>query len=51
MSTEAPESEAARYGFASGRSGGGRYDDLPSMGRRAEAGRGMDGQADVPDIR
>ena len=51
MATEASESGSSRRGFSSGLSGGGRHDDLPSMGCRAHAGRRMDGQADVPDIR
>src|SRR4030095_10480813 len=51
MSTKAPESETACRGFPSGPSGGGRHDDLSPRRRAADAGRGMDGEADVPDIR
>ena len=51
MSTEAPESEAGRGRFSGGRSGRGGHDDLPPVGRRTDAGGGVDGQADVPDIR
>ena len=51
VSTEVSKSEAARCRFSCCRSGGGGHHDLPSVGRRADAGRGVDGQADVPDIR
>ena len=51
MSTEAAESKTGRRGFPNDLSRGGRHNDLPSMRCRAHAGGGMDGQADVPDIR
>src|SRR5262244_337975 len=51
MSAEAPEPEAGRGACSGGRSGGGGHDNLPPVGRRADAGRRVNGQADVPDIR
>src|SRR5215470_9918752 len=51
MSTEAPEPEGDRVGFSRRRSGRCGHEDLLPMRRRADAGRGVDGQADVPDVR
>ena len=50
MSAETAEADAGRCRFPDSRPGLAGNDDLPSVGRRADASRGVDGQTDVPDI-
>jgi hypothetical protein len=50
MSTETAEPDAGRCRCPDRCSGNGGNDDLPSVGRRADASSGVNGQTDVPNI-
>src|SRR6185295_10787031 len=50
MSTETAEPDAGRGRCPDRCSDRGGNDDLASVGRRADASRGVNGQTDVPDV-
>src|SRR5512145_365482 len=51
MAAETVEPDAGRRRCPNRGPGGGGHDDLSSVGRRAKASGGVDGETDVPDVR
>src|SRR5512145_645249 len=51
MAAETAEPDAGRRRCPNRGPGGGGHDDLSSVGRRAKASGGVDGETDVPDVR